>query len=153
MRRITALAALTLLAACASPWVPNEPLPPTTRAPPPPVIQQQQAPTPAPQPPPQAQPQPPAASGVTVAPAPRRAPPSGDIVVPGQVERQVPTPEDPRSDAQRMSDIRSWDQCVMRVQGNAEGDPMRPQLDTPEDVCRRSLGMSSRLAVPDSRRP
>lgn len=75
-----------------------------------------------------------------------------DIVVPGARERQVQPPNgDPRSNGERMEDIRAWDRCVMRVQGAAEADPMRPQLDTPEDYCRQSLGMSNRTAVPESR--
>lgn len=77
----------------------------------------------------------------------------GDIVVPGQVERQVPPPAgDPRTVAERMADIRAWDECVMAVQAQAESDPLRPQLDQPEEVCSRQLGMTDRLAVPVSRR-
>ncbi len=41
----------------------------------------------------------------------------------------------------------------MRLQGAAEGDPMRPQLDAPEEICRTSLGMTNRDSVPDSRGP
>lgn len=94
-----------------------------------------------------------AAPNVSVAapPPPPRRDDDADIVVPGVREQQVPEPADPRSNGERMEDIRAWDTCVMRVQGLAE-DPTRPQLDTPEDVCRRSLGMSSRTGVPDSRR-
>jgi len=74
------------------------------------------------------------------------------VVVPGVRERQVQPPSgDPRSNAERMQDIRAWDQCVMRVQGAAEADPMRPQLTTPEEYCSQSLGMASRTAVPQSR--
>jgi hypothetical protein len=77
----------------------------------------------------------------------------GDIVVPGQVERQVPAPDgDPRSTAERMADIRAWDRCVMQVQGQASADPMRPQLELPEEVCRNELGMANRTAVPARRR-
>jgi hypothetical protein len=69
----------------------------------------------------------------------------GDIVVPGQVERQVPVPEgDPRSASERM--------CVMQIQNQSSGDPLRPQMDTPEEVCRNELGMANRGAVPASRR-
>jgi hypothetical protein len=50
-----------------------------------------------------------------------------------------------------MQDIRAWDQCVMRVQGAAEADPLRPQLVTPEDYCSQSLGMANRTAIPQSR--
>lgn len=81
-----------------------------------------------------------------------RADEDDTVVVPGVRERQVQPPNgDPRSNAERMEDIRAWDQCVMRVQGAAEANPMRPQLDTPEDYCRQSLGMSDRTALPASR--
>ena len=150
--RIAAMAAVAMLAACGSvqPAGRNArqgapPPPVETQAPPPSTAQQQPAPnvaapnvsvtTPAPQPQPQQR------SG------------GGDIVVPGQVERQVPVPDgDPRSTAERMADIRAWDRCVMQVQGQASSDPMRPQLDSPEEVCRNELGMSDRTAVPASRR-
>lgn len=89
-------------------------------------------------------------------PAPQRttsAAADDDIVVPGQREQQVRPPAgDPRSTAQRMEDVRAWDQCVTRAQAAFESDPMRPQLTTPEDYCGQSLGMTSRLAVPESRR-
>src|SRR5262245_20767869 len=53
------------------------------------------------------------------------------IVVPGQREMQVQPPAgDPRSVAERMEDVRAWDRCITRSQSAAEGDPMRPQLDT-----------------------
>ena len=86
----------------------------------------------------------------TVPPRPRG---DNEIIVPGQVERQVPAPQgDPRSMSQRMEDVRAWDRCVTEVQSAFESDPMRPQLDTPEEYCRRSLGMADRLSVPASRR-
>jgi hypothetical protein len=75
-----------------------------------------------------------------------------DVVVPGQRERQVRPPNgDPRSNAERMEDVRAWDQCVIRVQAAYDRDPMRPQLDTPEDYCRESLGMADRDSIPASR--
>lgn len=87
------------------------------------------------------------------APTPRRASGEDEIVVPGQVQRQVPPPSgDPRSRAERMEDIRAWDRCVTSAQAAFESDPMRPQLEQPEDLCRTSLGMASRDAVPESRR-
>ena len=77
----------------------------------------------------------------------------GAIVVPGQREVQVPPPAgDPRSVAERMEDVRAWDQCITTSQAAFERDPMRPQLDSPEEVCSRTLGMASRTAVPASRR-
>jgi hypothetical protein len=75
-----------------------------------------------------------------------------DIIVPGVRERQVQPPRgDPRSTSERMEDIRAWDQCVTRVQAAFESDPMSPQLDSPEEYCSQSLGMSDRDAVPLSR--
>ncbi|MGQ0533902.1 MAG: hypothetical protein ACT4OF_14615 [Caulobacteraceae bacterium] len=81
--------------------------------------------------------------------APRPASADDDIVVPGQGRVQVPG--DPRSNEQRMADIRAWDQCVIQVQSAFDADPMRPQLTTPEEYCRESLGMVERTAVPLSR--
>lgn len=93
-----------------------------------------------------------AASNVTTpAPSPTTGSNDEEVVVPGQVTRQLPTPADPRTTTQRMADIRAWDDCVLRLQGRAE-DPTRPQLDPPEEICRRTLGMSERTAVPNSRR-
>ena len=75
-----------------------------------------------------------------------------DIVVPGQVQTQVPPPAgDPRSNEERRADVRAWDQCLTQVQGAFDSDPMRPQLTTPEEYCSQSLGMSERTAVPISR--
>lgn len=51
-----------------------------------------------------------------------------------------------------MQDINAWDRCVTHVQAAFESDPMRPQLDSPEEYCSQSLGMANRTAVPDSRR-
>jgi hypothetical protein len=83
--------------------------------------------------------------------APRSTSADEDVVVPGQT--QVPAPQgDPRSNEERMADIRAWDQCVMQVQNAFDADPMRPQLTTPEEYCRESLGMNERMAVPISRR-
>ena len=96
-----------------------------------------------------------AARDVAAPPPARTATADNDaVVVPGARQRQVPAPNgDPRSTQERMEDIRAWDTCVMRVQGQAESNPNRPALDTPEDLCRRSLGMNDRLAVPASRAP
>ncbi len=44
-------------------------------------------------------------------------------------------------------------ECVMRAQGATESDPNRVQLDTPEDLCRESLGMANRNAIPTSFEP
>ncbi len=150
------------------------PAPVTTQAPP--AQQQplvapppQAAPTPAPQraqtPPPAPAPQrtqaspsvapqvtaPPSASPAPTATVTQRA--DEDIVVPGQVQTQVPPPAgDPRTNEERRADVRSWDQCVMQVQSAFDSDPMRPQLTTPEEYCAQSLGMADRGAVPVSRR-
>lgn len=93
-----------------------------------------------------------AAPGVTL-PAERSPARDDDISVPGSTERPVVAPEgDPRTESERIRDIRRWDECVMRAQGAGEGDPTRPQLNSPEELCSRSLGMASRRAVPESRR-
>lgn len=91
---------------------------------------------------------------VPTPPAPaRRASGEDEIVVPGRVQRQIPPPNgDPRSRAERIEDIRAWDQCVTSVQAAFESDPMRPQLTSPEETCSASLGMARRDAVPESRR-
>lgn len=97
----------------------------------------------------------PVAAADVAAPAATReeAPDDGSIVVPGTPERPItPPPGDPRSVAERVEDIRAWDQCVSRAQAQFESDPMRPQLDSPEDVCSQSLGMANRNAIPESRR-
>lgn len=115
---------------------------PTAALPPP-------APSAVDQPPPVAAPNV-VAPGVS-APAPQPPPPPpGDIVVPGQVERNLPVTGDPRPTSVRMEHIRAWDDCVMRAQSMGEDDPTRPQLEQPEDLCRRQLGMAGRTAVPDS---
>ena len=75
-----------------------------------------------------------------------------EVVVPGAIERQVrPPPGDPRSPDERMHDINAWDRCVTSVQSAYESDPMRPQLNSPEEYCSNSLGMADRTAVPQSR--
>ncbi len=97
-----------------------------------------------------ADPAPPAQADPPVATAARSD--DNTVVVPGVRERQVQAPDgDPRSNAERMQDIRAWDRCVMRAQAAGEADPLRPQLVMPEDYCRESLGMANRLAVPASR--
>ncbi len=78
-------------------------------------------------------------------------PQDDEVVVPGQRDRQITPPSDWRSASERMEDLRAWDQCVTRVQAAYERDPMRPQLDSPEQYCARSLGMSDRDAIPISR--
>ena len=99
---------------------------------------------------------PPVAASQVAAPPPSRptrtSTDDSTIVVPGQRETQVRPPNgDPRSNAERMEDIRAWDQCITASQAAFESDPMSPQLDTPEDYCRRSLGMANRTAMPISR--
>ncbi|HEX8900854.1 hypothetical protein [Vitreimonas sp.] len=111
----------------------------------------------APIPEPQPTQAPPVAAPEVRVPTPTAAPPrprsdDDDIVVPGQAQEQVIAPRgDFRSREQRNEDIRAWDQCVSAVQAVYERDPMRPQLDSPEDYCARSLGMANRDAIPESR--
>ena len=137
---------------------------PTQSAPPlvtPPSAQRQTAPTvvaptPTPTPPPTQRTQPSVAAPQVSVPTPPPARPQSDdddIVVPGQVQTQVPPPNgDPRSNEERRADVRAWDQCVTQVQNAFDSDPMRPQLTTPEEYCSQSLGMSDRTSVPASRR-
>lgn len=150
--RMAALAALAMVAACGSVQSAGRNARDSAPAAPPPAA----APAPAPQQAPAPNVAAPDVSVATPAPAPQqtqgRSGGGGDIVVPGQVERQVPVPDgDPRSTAERMADIRAWDRCVMQVQGQASADPMRPQLEMPEDFCREELGMADRTAVPARR--
>jgi hypothetical protein len=95
-----------------------------------------------------------AAPNVAVATPPPPPPPRdpGDVVVHGSVpEQQVQPPNgDPRSIAERREDIRNWDHCVMQVMAR-QGDPNQVETDSPEDICSRQLGQSSRNAVPQSR--
>ncbi|MBX3431121.1 MAG: hypothetical protein KF779_16160 [Hyphomonadaceae bacterium] len=145
---------------------PSQTAPPataTTQNPPPqlaiPPQQQSAAPAQRSAPPP-ATPAPSAASQVAAPPsagpsptAPETHRADEDIIVPGQVQTQVPPPAgDPRSNEERRADVRSWDQCVTQVQSAFDSDPMRPQLTSPEEYCAQSLGMADRNAVPVSRR-
>lgn len=159
--RIAAVAALIAAAGCAGvePAGRN-----AQRAPAPPAVyspapQQRAAVTP---PPAQQQPAPPtaappvAAPQVSAPPPPRRAAATDDnvVVVPGARDVQVPPPGgDPRSNEERIRDIRAWDQCVLEAQSIVERDPMGPPGDSPEELCRRELGMAERTAVPTNRRP
>jgi hypothetical protein len=136
------------------------PPPQTQAAPvaaPPPTAAPRPAATPAPTPAPQQAAPPVAAPRVSVPtpppPTPARAQSdSDDIVVPGQVQTQVPPPAgDPRTNEERRADVRAWDQCITQVQGAFDSDPMSPQLTTPEEYCATSLGMAERTAVPVSR--
>ena len=161
MKRIAVVAALTTLAACAG----VEPVGRNARAGEPVMGGAAPAETAA-LPPPQAAPaQQGAAPDQRLAPPPAEtaqaeptSPPQdsgggddGAIVVPGQREMQVPPPNgDPRSVAERIQDVRTWDRCVTDAQAT-DSDPMRPQFDTPEEYCRQRLGMASRTAVPASR--
>lgn len=161
--RTLALASIVVLAGCTSlePAGRNAgraPAPPATQSPAPtlaaPAPRVASAPAPAPIAAPL--PAPVAAPNVNLPAPPPRPVARGeedDIVIPGQVERQVPPPRgDPRSTIERVEDIRAWDHCVMEAQAIYDRDPMRPQLDPPEAVCAGALGMSDRDGVPENRR-
>jgi hypothetical protein len=144
--RAAALTALMLIPACAGASSAGR-----SAAPPPPAAVEAPAlPAPTPQPtPPSA-----AAPGVSVAtPAPRAsAAAENDIVVPGQTRRQIPPPGgDPRTMTERRQDVRAWDECVSEAQTAFDSDPMRPQMQSPEETCRSTLGMVDRESVPQSR--
>lgn len=128
--------------------------PPPSQAAPPPPQQSVQTPPPAPVQRADTPPPPPEQQVAAVQDRPVAAGrTSEEVIVPGQLERQVPAPNgDPRSTSERMQDIRAWDQCVMRVQDVFDADPMSAQLEAPEEYCARSLGMANRTSVPESRR-
>jgi hypothetical protein len=136
---------------------PNLTAPPALVAPPPQRSAALTAPpasvtTPAPEPvaPPVAAPE--VRVPVSTTPPPRPRSDGDDIIVPGQAQEQVRAPDgDFRSREQRNEDIRAWDRCVSSVQAVFERDPMRPQLNSPEDYCSQSLGMNDRNAIPESR--
>jgi hypothetical protein len=47
-----------------------------------------------------------------------------------------------------MADIRAWDRCILRAQAQmTDGQPGRLQ-ESPEELCRRALGMAEREAIP-----
>lgn len=171
-KRIAAVALAASLAACAglepvgrnagrspAPTPTAQPSPPPRVTAPPPTAPAAVTPPPAqsqvtPAPAPRVEAPPVVAPQVSAPPPPRQTAARDDeIVVPGQRDTQVPPPNgDPRSRSERVRDIRAWDQCVSAAQAVYEDDPMRPQLDSPEDVCRRQLGMADRDAVPITRR-
>lgn len=143
LKHLVAAVSLLALTACVSPTPPEQ-----GALGPPPATASTPAPTPAAQPAPAAAPN---VAAPAATPEPRSN--DGSIIVPGARPQPVPAPPgDPRSVAERTEDVRAWDQCVTHAQAQFETDPMRPQLETPEDVCSRSLGMANRLAVPASRR-
>lgn len=94
----------------------------------------------------------PAEPGDTDGPAPTAGEQSnpGDINVPAPVEEATPQPPgDARTGEQRMRDIRAWDRCVSRAQGQMdEARPGQAILESPEEICTRALGMRSRESVP-----
>jgi hypothetical protein len=95
---------------------------------------------------------PPASSTAEVAQEAANDPPPdagpNTIRVPGQNEPTPLPPGDPRTGTERMRDIRAWDRCVLRAQA-AISEPQPGELqESPEEVCRRALGMRDRLSVP-----
>lgn len=160
--RLAAAAALMALAACAGmePAGRNsgrqpEPVPAAASAP---RVSAPQTPPPSatlPPPTPQMSAPPVAAPSVSVAPPPPPPAPSRDSDADVTVQapaRQVEAPRgDPRSVSERREDIQNWDHCVLAVQQTYASDPTEPELETPEDVCRRQLGQASRTAVPAAR--
>lgn len=156
MGRLAVLAALIALAGCAGVESAgrNAAAPSALTDLPPPQPAAPATPGPLVTSPPQAGALAPAAAPTETASAQDAEPAEDDaIVVPGQRDMQVQPPAgDPRSVAERTRDVRAWDQCVTASQSAFERDPMRPQLDSPEEYCSRSLGMADRTAVPESRR-
>lgn len=82
---------------------------------------------------------------------PAPPPGSGDpeaIVVPGERDPLPTPPGDPRTTNERMADIRAWDRCILRAQAQGtDGQPGRLQ-ESPEELCRRALGMRDRESIP-----
>ena len=75
-------------------------------------------------------------------------PPPGAILVPGARQPTPLPPGDPRTVDARMADIRAWDRCILRAQAQmTDGQPGRLQ-ESPEELCRRALGMAEREAIP-----
>jgi hypothetical protein len=138
-RSVLITGALLMLAACAGH---HRSAPEAAPAPPPPVVDEAPVET-APSV---------VAPGVSVTPppAPQVARRPGDVVVPGQAPIPVPS-GDNRTVEQRRQDTARWDRCVMASQSAAE-DPTRPELETPEERCRRMLSMANRNAPPTNRR-
>jgi hypothetical protein len=70
------------------------------------------------------------------------------LVVPGERDPLPTPPGDPRTTEQRMTDIRAWDRCILRAQSQmTDGQPGRLQ-ESPEEICRRALGMRDRMSIP-----
>lgn len=94
-------------------------------------------------------PAPPAAPDAGTPPAAPRDDLSADVTVPAP-EKPLPRLADPRTPSQRMDDIRAWDKCVLAIQRRGEDEVGRvnPVAESPEEYCRRTLGMPSRTAVP-----
>lgn len=140
-----------------APAVAPAPTPAPTQAVAPPP-QQRTAPAAAPTTTPPARQQSPVAAPAVSVPTPpppaqRTEANDDDIVVPGQIQTQIPAPAgDPRSNEERRADVRAWDRCITQVQSAFDSDPMSPQLTTPEEYCSSSLGMADRTSVPVSRR-
>jgi hypothetical protein len=76
------------------------------------------------------------------------------IVTTGRLEDRPVSPDgDPRNAIQRRQDARAWDRCILSVQRQmAQQEGVNPVGNSPEEYCARTLGMSSRDAVPNSRR-
>jgi hypothetical protein len=162
--RFVAAAALIALAGCAG----FEPagrnasradLPPPAAAAPAPIRQSApvaaapQVYAPPPQTVQQAQVSPPVAAPLVAAPAPPPPPPvnNDDVTVTAPAHQIEPPRGDSRSVAERREDVQTWDRCILQVQQTYASDPLEPETETPEDICRRQLGQASRFAVPSSR--
>ncbi|MFZ2029478.1 MAG: hypothetical protein WAU68_04150 [Vitreimonas sp.] len=128
-------------------YVPPPPSP--TYSAPPPQMQPQ------PQPIPQASSSPTIAAQSVAAPPPPPPEPAGDPNADVTVQapaRQLEAPHgDSRSVSERREDMQTWDHCILAVQQTYSSDPLEPETDSPEEICRRQLGQASRTAVPAAR--
>ena len=71
-----------------------------------------------------------------------------------EVERPAPpTLGDPRTPTEIMNARRAWNRCIARADRIArDSAPSQVAMDSPEELCRRSLGMQGPDDIPASQR-
>lgn len=78
-----------------------------------------------------------------------------DVTVEARQNVEVKPPDgDPRNAQERRRDAATYDRCILRAQRRHSDEPgtANPVADTPEEMCRRALGMTDRDSVPATRR-
>lgn len=80
-------------------------------------------------------------------------PNSVEVLAP-EVERPAPpTLGDPRTPTEIMNARRAWNRCIARADSAARNSsPSQVSIDSPEEICRRSLGMDGPGDIPASQR-